>query len=72
MTKTKVIEAKGHSHGAARPKVRGVKWLDGDVSVFNVNPGVWQRAIIEAKKRGVPTTRIEIISATKVEFLCAH
>lgn len=71
--KHEVIEAKGHSHGAGKPKkIRGVKWLDGEVSVFNVNPGVWKVAIEEAKKRGVPTTRIDIISATKVEFLCAH
>ena len=65
-TAHKVKPANGHAHRAARPK-------NGPISVFQVNPAVWQRAVIEAKKHGVKVpSGITIISTTKVEFLCAH
>ena len=45
---------------------------NGTISVFQVNPGVWQAAIKEAEKHGVKPTQITILSTTKVEFECAY
>jgi hypothetical protein len=71
-TAHKVKPANGHAHRAARPK-NPARPKNGPISVFQVNPAVWQRAVIEAKKHGVKVpSGITIISTTKVEFLCAH
>jgi uncharacterized Zn finger protein len=63
-----------HRDGATKAtgrKARGVPYSkNGRISVFQVNPGVWQAAVKEAQKHGVKPTRIDIISTTLVEFTC--
>jgi hypothetical protein len=53
----------------------GVPFTSGQpakLTIAYVHPGIWALALKEAKKHGIRLGGKNVISKTKVEFICAH